>query len=329
MSGDVLSQDHVAALVAAAKEGQIPESAPARPGRRARRVRDVDFRRPSKFTQEQQRRLERSHDGFCRSASTHLSAELRMAIELEVINSEQLTWADALADIPPQSLYAILRSPELDTQFLIGAELSLVQRLIERLTGGPGTTKPEPRPLTEIELSLSRRILATLIDQLAQTWREVFDVGLELESLETLAQNLQLQPPGEPTLTLTIESRFERVSQTISMLVPYRSIESVAGRLTSQYAELRGEAVFDPVVAETVRESVSGVDVELRVEVAAVEMTIAQLLELQEGDLVRFGVPARAGVIVCADRSRIHRARPGRNGQRRAVEILERLEEGP
>ena len=68
---DVLSNDEVAALVEAAKQGQT-DAEPTHK-RRARRVRDIDFSRPSKFAQDQQRRLERAHESFARTAGQRLS----------------------------------------------------------------------------------------------------------------------------------------------------------------------------------------------------------------------------------------------------------------
>ena len=56
MSGHVLSADAIAALVDAARDGRLPEEKPA-PQRR-RRMRAVDFTRPTKFTADQERRLE-------------------------------------------------------------------------------------------------------------------------------------------------------------------------------------------------------------------------------------------------------------------------------
>jgi flagellar motor switch protein FliM len=60
-----LSTDAIAALVEAAREGRLPEEASA-PQRR-RRMRAVDFTRPTKFTADQERRLKRSLEAFCRS----------------------------------------------------------------------------------------------------------------------------------------------------------------------------------------------------------------------------------------------------------------------
>ena len=91
----------------------------SRGGRRRRRsaargaCATVDFSRPTKFTADQQRRLERAHDAFCRTASARLSAELRVPLELEVINIDQLTWANAHGQVPPNSIAAIIEAAPL------------------------------------------------------------------------------------------------------------------------------------------------------------------------------------------------------------------------
>src|SRR5690606_22731275 len=54
---EILTNDQIAALVEAAKQGELPEE-PS--GRRGRRLRTVDFSRPTKFTSEQERRITRT-----------------------------------------------------------------------------------------------------------------------------------------------------------------------------------------------------------------------------------------------------------------------------
>ena len=146
MTGDVLSNDQVAALVAAAQEGSLPERADAAPAPVSRRVRTVDFTRPTKFTKDQQRRLELAHDTFCQTASTRLSAEMRVPMKLEVIDIAQLTWTNALAEVPDPSVSAIVELEPHRTRMLMTIELSLVlvaRRARARRPGRPARRRPQ------------------------------------------------------------------------------------------------------------------------------------------------------------------------------------------
>jgi flagellar motor switch protein FliM len=63
----------------------------------------------------------------------------------------------------------------------------------------------------------------------------------------------------------------------------------------------------------------------VRAEVASIELPIEQVLALQPGDVLRLGAPADAGVTLFADKVPVHRAKPGRSGSRRAVQITDRV----
>jgi flagellar motor switch protein FliM len=321
---DVLSPEEIAALVAQAKDGGIVDK-PVEHVRRPRRVRELDFTRPAKLAPDQARRLERAHETFCRTASTRLSAELRSPIELEIINVDQLTWSAALAQMPQPSILAVVGAQPADTLVLVGLELPLVFRFIERLIGGGDAETHVDRGLTDIELTLTRRTFLALLEQLSIVWSELFGLTLDLRELESQVANVEIAPPNEPTVVMTIEVRGENESSTMSVLIPYRSIESVSSRLSGQFDH--GEtAEADEEIAETVRHTIGAVEVEVRAEIGAVEMAIGDVLALEQGDVLKLGTPASGGVFLYAGSVRLHRARPGRSGSRRAIEIVEQMD---
>ena len=324
---ELLSEDQIAALVEAARSGDVPDRpAPDRPVR-GRRVREIDFSRPTKFTQEQQRRFERSHETFCRGAASQLSAELRTPIELELINIAQLTWANAVSEVPVASTYGIVVALPIQTRIMLSIEQSAIVRLLERMLGGVSQSKPLLREPTDIEMVLTRRLFASILGLLSPTWHELMGITFEIEALETQVSAVNIAPPSEPTLSLTIEVSIEGASSTISLIVPYGSIASVASKMPSgQYGEYARGFEADAETAAAVRSALAGVEVELRAEVASAELTIDDVLALKAGDVVQLRGSVATGVTLCADAVPIHRARPGRIGSRRAVEILERLE---
>jgi flagellar motor switch protein FliM len=321
---DVLSNDQVAALVEAARQGNVPSDEPAQPRRRAPRVRDIDFSRPSKFGIDQLRRLERSHEACCRTLATRLSTELLTPVEMDVLGSDQLTWSSATNQIPQPSVLGVVECKPLGTQVLLSAELGLMLRLVERLLGSTGSTKARPRELTEIETALVSRIFKTVLEQLSVTWAELADVTMELLGIESQLANVNLAPPSEPTLMLNMEVQLDKTSSTIALVIPHRAVEAVLPRLSaSQY----GDSVVEPGSSEAMKAGLAAVSVEIRAEVAATELTLDQVLALQPGHVLRFGVPAANGVRLFAGKVPAHRAQPGRNGNYRAVQVIGRLGE--
>lgn len=320
---DVLSNDQVEALIEAARHGQAPSSAAVVPlRRRARRVREVDFSRPSKFAPDQQRRIERAHEGFCRHASTHLTTELLTPFDLEVLGVDQLTWATATAQLPQPSVSAVVGIDPLDTRMLLSVELPLLLRLIDRLMGGTGAGMVRPRDLTDIERALVRRLLETMLAQLTVTWDEMVGASLRVLDMQTVLANVNIVPPSEPSLVLTIEAKVAGSSSTISLILPHRSIEPAIDRLSgNQY----GEAAVDPVAAGAVRAGVSQVEVVLRAEVCARHLPVSEVLALRPGDVLRFPGARAGSVRLCAGAVPAHTARPGRSGNLRAVQVTAAL----
>jgi len=324
MSGQVLSPDAIAALVDAAKEGRLPEE--AGPDRsRQRRMRTVDFTRPTKFTAEQERRIKRALDTFCRTASTRLSAELRMSLELEVISVNQLTWSNAHGQVPARSIACTVDVAPLGTRMLHSTEMNLVLSAIELLLGGSGTTVPRERRLTDIDWALARHFLDRVLAQLSVVFADLAELELSANALDMHVDTAQTAPVSEPTLAFTIEARMDRESATIALLLPHAAIAPVIDRLT---AREDGDAVGDAHTADAVRSAVGRVEMTVRAEVASVELPIEEVLALRPGDVLRLDGRADAGVTIYAGDVPVHRGMPGRSGGRRAVQVTHRLEGG-
>jgi flagellar motor switch protein FliM len=320
-----LTPEQIAALVEAAKQGELQDDAPAQAQRRSPRLRTVNFARPTKFTSDQERRLSRSLESFCRTASTRLSAELRVPIELEVIASTQLTWSVAQGQLPSNSVCAIVEANPIDTRMLLSAELSFVLCALEALLGAAPAHTPKDRRLTEIDWALSRRLFQTMLGQLSLIWQDVAEVELGLGALEASTENAQVAPFSEPTLSLTVEARIGRTSSTLSLLVPYCAIAPVAAAFSQR--DGAGPVGGAEDAGEAVDAALRGVEIVMRAEVSDTQMTVADVLALKPGDVVRFDGQAASGVTLFADQVPVHRARPGRSGLKRAVQVLGPVED--
>jgi len=313
---EILTNDQIAALVEAAKQGELPDESAA--GRRGRRLRTVDFARPTKFTSEQERRIVRTLDMFCQTASARLTAELRVPLELEVINTTQLTWSAAQQQLPPSSLGAPLEVQPHDTRMLMTAELPFMLMAIEYLLGGAPERPPRGRKLSEIDWVLSKRLFETLTTQLSIVWQDLAGQSLSAQEVDSHVEGMQIAAISEPTLTVTLESRINRHSSTLALLIPWAAIDKVADQVAGR--DVRARAA-DPRAAALVEAAVAGASVTLRAQVGSVELAIEDVLGLVPGDLVRLGAQAADGVVVHAEDVPIHRARPGRSGARRAVQV--------
>jgi flagellar motor switch protein FliM len=323
MSSELLSADRIAELFDSAERGEGVPAAGRPAQRRGVKVRPVDFSRPTKFSTEQERRMARSLEAFCRAASTRLSAELRVSLDLELISTSQLNWSSAHAALPAESICAIVEAQPIGSTLLLATERPFVLQAIDLLLGGSVDVPPKERRLTEIDWALALHVLRSLVGQLSIIWKDVAGVDLGVGRLESQLETAQVAAVSEPTLALTLEARLGRSSSTLVLLVPHQAVESFIEAFSGEDGRDRDEA---GALGSAMREAVSHVDVVLRAEVAATELTAAELLALQPGSLLRLDAPAAAGVTIFADDVAVCRARPGRSGRRRAVQVLDGYE---
>jgi flagellar motor switch protein FliM len=289
-------------------------------GPRQARVQPIDFRRPTKFPRDLIRRLEHAHESFCRTASSGLSAELRTSLELSVAGSEQLPYGTAMAETDQDSLLAVLNVAPLETEIALLVEMPLALRLVDRMLGGGGKPRDViPESLTDLEVVILRRALHSLVEPLSATWLDLCDVQFSVGSMQSSPMTFQLVPPSEPVLLMQLETRIDGLVSPLVICIPYSSVDSVIDKLEHRRFEGHGDA--DPTIGHKVRAAVSGVDVELRAEVGAVDLPIEEVLGIQVGDVIRLKRPVERGVVLYAGDVPTYVASPGRNGNVRALQL--------
>jgi flagellar motor switch protein FliM len=314
---EMLSPDKIASLVEAAKTGDLPDAgASSSNGRQRQRLRTVDFSRPTKFTTEQQRRITRAAETFCQTANTRLSAELRIQMEFEVLNVAQLTWSAAQNQLPHGSLTALIDVDPTNTRLLFALEQSFVLTCLESLLGGSTDRAPTLRRLSEIDWSLTRGLLDSILVPMSLVWQELAGVTLSVGELDP-PDAAQVASVSEPTLTLLIETRIGKSSYTLALLIPWIAVEPVVGAISGRETkQLMPGAPTSPI-----QKAMSGVPVTLRAEVASIELPVTEILGLKPGSVVRFGTRAEDGIVVFAENVKLARAEAGAAGPRRAVQI--------
>ena len=311
-----MNPEQVAELVEAAKQGQIPEQAAA--PRRGHRLRTVDFSRPTKFTADHQRRIARAIDTFCQTSVTRLSTELRTPVELETINTSQATWSGAQSQLPSGSLWVTLEVQPLGTRLLLTVEQSFILMCLDCLLGGSPDKPPRERRFSEIDTMLTQRLIESMVHQLSVVWHDLVGVTLSLVEIETFNDASQIAAVSEPTLVVVIESRINKHSASMALLIPWLAIDPVADRLSGKETD---EPESDMLGAAEIGRAVAGVPVTLRAEVAAVELPIDEILALRPGSVIRLGANAEHGVTLFAENVKLARAQPGCNGARRAIQV--------
>jgi flagellar motor switch protein FliM len=289
-------------------------------------MKKIDFTRPTKFTPDHERRLGRALAAFCRTSSTRMSAELRLPIELEFVEATQLTWANAHERLASSSLCAVVELRPTETQVLLAADSGFILTGIESLLSGAPDEPPPDRRLTEIDLALARRLFDDLLGQLTVVWRDLTGAELALVGIDSQLETAGVAPVSEPTLEMAMRARMLDRDFALTLLLPHRAIAPVEERILGRRGD--GDEGADPVTGLRLREAMAGIEVALRAEIAGPQTPAAEVLGLTPGATLRLGGRVGEGLGLCVEGVRVMRAKPGRSGSRRAVQVLEAIEPG-
>jgi flagellar motor switch protein FliM len=310
---DILNPDQIAAIFEAAKTGHVPEL-PSHAPRRSQRLRSVDFTRPTKFTTDHQRRINRAIDAFLLGAAGRLTAELRTPVEFETLNTTQITWAAAQSQVPTHSLAVTLDVRPIGTRILMTVESSFVLAAIECLLGGGAVRSPRERRFSEIDWTLSRRLLESLTNPLSAAWADIGGLSFEIEDMEFQTDSMSIASVSEPTYVVMCEIRMNQQSASMALLIPWVAIDPVADMIAGQDA-FATDAPGDSGIGG----ALAAAPVTIRAEIASLDLPVVDILSLEPGSVIRLGAPAADGIHLYAENVRLGRAEPGANGSRRAI----------
>jgi flagellar motor switch protein FliM len=245
-----------------------------------------NFRRPDRVSKEQIRSLHFLHDRFARNISTSLSAYLRTVTDVSVMSVEQFTYSEFLMSLPdPTAFYAVSLAP---VEGLGALELNpaIAFAMIDRMLGGSGRGMAPTRGLTEIEQHVIDGVVKLLLENLADTWKNLVDVRFRVSARDTRPQMLQVAAPNEVVVLIGFDMRIGEARGMLNFCLPATMIESVGESFThSWYRSHRPASGAD---TEGLRQTLGRLPllVSATVETA---LTAREVLELVPGDVVTLG----------------------------------------
>ena len=313
-----LSQKEIDALLAAAAEGRV---VPGRVRRAENRyVRKMDFARPSKFNKDQVRTLQMLHENFCRRTSTMLAGTIRSMVDMQVTGAEQIPYGDYVETLPVPTFASVLEVAPLGTNAMASIDLPLLFAMIDRLLGGPGSGNVKTRELTDIEVGLASGLMDSLLVELTAAWQDLCQIEFRLRGVETNPSQAQIAQASEPSVLVVMELSIGTASGSISLCLPYQSIEAIVGDLTAQrYFAVGDEA---PHSGGHMLGGLQQVEMPVRAQIGSAKVPVEQVLALGPGDVISLDRKVTDGVHLAVGNTRTFRAMPGRDGKHIAVRVI-------
>ncbi|MFQ5805418.1 MAG: flagellar motor switch protein FliM [Phycisphaerae bacterium] len=245
-----------------------------------------DFKRPERVSKDQIRAISSIHEVFARNFGATLSGLLRTIIDVRVVGVEQLTYNEFIHCLPNPTCFMILRAPPLEGQMCLELSPLIVYPFVDRLLGGDNSNLYVPqRPLTSIEWRLIGRIVDRALEHLSEVWRNLVDARFETVEMESNPQLVHIVAPTEVVVFVTFEIKLGQTAGTMSLCIPFNTIELVLSHLTGQSWFYKPKPATELQRKRLLR-NLAKSPISLTAYLGQTTIRLSELRDLRPGDLV-------------------------------------------
>ncbi|MDF2928220.1 flagellar motor switch protein FliM [Anaerospora sp.] len=325
---EVLSQAEIDDLLSALSTGVV-SAEEIRSEQKQKKIKIYDFKRPDKFSKDQIRTLYMLHENFARLLNTYLSAHLRTLVHINVASVDQLTYEEFIRSLPNPSVINVFQMRPLKGNAILEINPNIVFSIIDRLFGGPGLPPAKPRPLTDIEEAITRRVINKALESLQEAWKQVVAIEPRADVIETNPQFTQIVPPNDMVVIITLQTKIGQAEGLINICIPYLVLEPIMSKLTTTFW------VASAIAKQSSQENVAALQRKLErapipvvVEMGRVTVTVQELLELAVGDVMQLETKVEDDLNIIIGSKEKFRCKPGLAGHKLAIQITEVLAGG-
>ena len=280
----VLSQEEVDALLAGVT-GESNDKAPKL--EEVAGVRPYDLSSPDRVVRHRMQTLELINERFARRLRSVLLTFMRRNADITVGTIRVQKYSEFERNLPvPSNLNMVAMKP-LRGAALFTFDPNLVFLVIDSLFGGHGryATRVEGRDFTTTEQRIIRRLLNLTLESYAEGWDAVYPVEFEYIRSEMHTKFASITSGNEIVVVSSFNIELGASGGNLNICLPYSMIEPVRDLLTRPLQEA-GAGAIDQRWMQQLSRQVRSADVELVAELAHIDSSIAEIMQLQVDDIL-------------------------------------------
>lgn len=298
---DILSQEEIDALLDVVEdEGEDILEGGYEESHAQRQITLYDFKRPNRVSKEQLRAFRGIHDKMARSLSSQISAIMRSIVEIQLHSVDQMTYGEFLMSLPNPTSFNVFSMKPLEGNGVLEINPSIAFPMLDRLLGGKGEPFESNREFSDIELSLFETILRVMMGTLKEAWGPVTEIYPAIESKESSPNVVQIVAQNEIVVMVVMEIIIGHSSGMMNVCYPVISLEPVLPKLASRDLMLN-ETSSKKSRNRELHVLLGGAHVNVEATLGDAELTLREVLELCQGDIIRLNTPANDVVRLSID----------------------------
>lgn len=317
---DILSQEEIDALLEVVEEDGDTDYVESGVAGDERQIILYDFKRPNRVSKEQLRAVKGIHDKMARNLASQISSIMRSIVEIQLHSVDQMTYGEFLMSLPSPTSFNVFSIKPLDGSCVIEINPSIAFPMIDRLLGGVGESFESTRELTDIELNLLDAILRIVMQRLKEAWGPITEMYPVVETKESSPNVVQVVSQNEIVIMVVMEIIIGNSSGMINLCYPVIYLEPILSRLANRDIML-GETSAKKSRNKELNALVSRAEVFTEAILGEARLSVGELLDLEQGDVIRLNRAADDRAIVSIDKKDLFLSEIGLHRFRKSIKI--------
>lgn len=325
---EVLSQSEIDNLLSEMSTGSLDVDDFLSERVKRAEITNYDFRRPNRISKNQVRTLQSIHENFAEAFGYYLVSRLQTVVSINVTSVDQLFYSEYILSVSNPSCLYVFDIVGTDGAGILEVSPQLALILVERLLGGAGEIQPKPRAITPIEQSVIRGVIEHAFSDLQNAWRSIAELNFKYQRLEMEADFVQVAPSSEIVIVVSFDVNIGLHTYLMNLCFPTFALEEVLTKLSRQQVtagpvKMTQERIRENI--EIVKKHMSKTFLPVTVELGRTSISVKELFELQEGDIIKLKNKITDEVIISIAGKKKFAGRPGSLEGKKAVKILRPL----
>ncbi|MES9977106.1 flagellar motor switch protein FliM [Candidatus Thiodiazotropha sp. LNASS1] len=292
-ANDLLSQEEIDALLHGVDNGDVATETDVAD---AGGVNSYDFTSQDRIVRGRLPTLEMINERFARLFRTSLFNMLRRTADLSVSGIQMQKFSEFVHSLFVPTSLNMIRVPPLRGKGLFVIDPKLVFSVVDNYFGGSGRfhTKIEGRDFTPTENRVIQLLLNRAFEDLEVAWKPVFRVKFEYSGSEVNPQFANIVSPSEVVVVTSFHVDLESGGGDFHVCMPYSMLEPIRELLDAGVQSDRGER--DERWERSLKEEILAAKIELSSILTEVQISVKELAELKEGDIIPIEMPEEVEV---------------------------------
>jgi flagellar motor switch protein FliM len=281
---NILSQEEVDALLRGISGGEIETQTVDLQG--PTDVMTYDLTSQDRIIRGRMPTLEMTNEKFTRMFRTTLSSLLRKVTSVTAVSTEMVKFGEFLKSIPVPTSMHLFKLDPLRGSGLIIVESKIIFMLVDIIFGGSGRNafKIEGREFTAIENNIIKKVILSALGDIERAWQSLVELKITYQRSEINPQFIQLVPPTDVVIVSTFEIEVEYSSGTISLCIPYSTLEPLRDRLQAGYQSEQLEV--DKTWINRFKAGLLASKIDLTARLGSTEINASEVINLKKGDVI-------------------------------------------